>query len=290
MKNSDKLVTIIIGERSNLSYHLFKRLNHAEIFSSALLLQSLVQLSKFREKKVNVVFNNFQPSTHLNSFVDPCKYVDLSISLTLRVLMYLIESGAIINQIIYSSSCSVYGNVTRGDNYSEVSPIGVPSSLKYINEQILREVCNDYDLKLTIARIFNIFGGNDEFSVISKIYNCFINKTKLGVLNDGKSVRDYIHVNNIVDIYEKILLDSSIKLDTIDVGSGLGKSLAEILIYLSNNRFTFDTESSNKNEIDFSQANTSMIKKIIDISTFIDVNVYLLDKLKSSGDKNKIIR
>jgi UDP-glucose 4-epimerase len=180
--------------------------------------------------------------------------------------------------------------VTRGDNYSEVSPIGVPSSLKYINEQILREVCNDYDLKLTIARIFNTFGGNDEFSVISKIYNCFINKTKLSVLNDGKSVRDYIHINNIVDIYEKILLDSSIKLDTIDVGSGLGKSLAEILIYLSNNGFTFNTENTNKNEIDFSQANTSMIKKIIDISTFIDVNVYLLDKLKSSGDKNQIIR
>ena len=110
------------------------------------------------------------------------------------------------------------------------------------------------------------------------------------VLNDGKSVRDYIHINNIVDIYEKILLDSSIKLDTIDVGSGVGKSLAEILIYLSNNGFTFNTENTNKNEIDFSQANTSMIKKIIDISTFIDVNVYLLDKLKSSGDKNQIIR
>ena len=74
------------------------------------------------------------------------------------------------------------------------------------------------------------------------------------------------------------------------MGSGLGKSLAEILIYLSNNGFTFHTENTNKNEIDFSQANTSMIKKIIDISTFIDVNVYLLDKLKSSGDKNQIIR
>ena len=279
MQHPEKLVTIVIGERSNLSYNLSKRFKHVEVFSSASLLKSLLPLSIFQEKKVNVVFNNFQPSTHLNSFVDPCQYIDLSISLTVRVLMYLIEKGAIINQIIYTSSCSVYGDLVRGNNFTDTSPTGIPSSLKYLNEQILREVCSNYGLKLTIARIFNIFGGNDEFSVVSKIYNCYINNTKLNVLNDGKSVRDYIHINNVVDVYEKILFESSIKFDTIDVGSGHGKSLADILNYLSNNGFTINTESSNREEIDFSQANTSRIKKIIDISSFIDVNEYLLNKL-----------
>ena len=289
MHNKDKLITIIIGERSNLSFHLIKKINNSEVFSSASLLLSLSPLSKFREKKVNVVFNNFQPATHLNSFSDPCKYIDLSISLTIRVLMYLIESGVVINQIIYSSSCSVYGNTFRVDNNSEISPIGIPSSLKYLNEMMLREVCNEYDLKLTTARIFNIFGGNDEFSVINKIYSCFISKTKLNVINDGNAFRDYIHIKNIVDIYEKILLASSFKPETIDIGSGTGQSLAEILVYLSNNGFIIDIESSSKKEIEFSQANTSEIKKIIDISTFIDVKDYLLNKLNNSQSKKQII-
>ena len=282
MQNLDKLVTIIIGERSNLSYNLFNRLNNAEVFSSAALLQSLIELSKFREKKVNVVFNNFQPSIHLKSFVDPCKYIDLSISLTVRVLMYLIENNVIINQIIYTSSCSVYGDLVRGPDYNQTSPIGIPSSLKYLNEQILREVCGDYGLKLTIARIFNIFGGNDEFSVISKIYNCYINKTKLNILNEGKSVRDYIHIKNIVDVYKKILFEPSIKFDTLDIGSGEGRSVADILNYLSSNGFNIDVESSSRKEIESSKANTSKIKEIIDISSFIDVNLYLLDKLNNS--------
>ena len=286
MKNPEKLVTIIIGERSNLSYNLFKRFNNVEVFSSALLLKSLLGLSKFHEKKINIIFNNFQPSANLNSLVDPCKYIDLSISLTMRVLMNLIDNGTMINQIIYTSSCSVYGDLEREGDYNQTSPIGIPSSLKYLNEQILREVCGNYGIKLTIARIFNIFGGNDEFSVISKIYNCYINKTKLNILNEGKSIRDYVHIENIVDVYETILFKSTLKIDTIDIGSGKGRSVDDILNYLSNKSFNIDTESSRRKEINFSQANTSMISEIIDISEFVDVNLYLLDKLSNLDMKN----
>ena len=286
MKNPEKLVTIIIGERSNLSYNLFKRFNNVEVFSSALLLKSLLGLSKFHEKKVNIIFNNFQPSSNLNSLADPCKYIDLSIALTMRVLMNLIDNGTTINQIIYTSSCSVYGDLEREGDYNQTSPMGIPSSLKYLNEQILREVCDNYGIRLTIARIFNIFGGNDEFSVISKIYNCYINKTKLNILNEGKSIRDYVHIENIVDVYETLLFKSTLKIDTIDIGSGKAQSVDDILNYLSNKGFNIDTESSRRKEINFSQANISMISKIIDITEFVDVNLYLLDKLSNFDMKN----
>ena len=286
MQNPDKLVTIIIGERSNLSYGLAKRISNPEVYSSESLLQSLLQLSKFKERKVNIIFNNFQPSTQLNSFVDPSKYIELSISLTVKVLIYLIENGAIINQVIYTSSCSVYGNLARSDNYSEVSPIGIASSLKYLNEQFLREVCSKNNLNLTITRIFNMFGGNDNFSIISKIINCYKNKTCLNVLNEGRSVRDFIYIHNIIDVYKILLEDSKIKFDTIDIGSGQGKSLSDILIHLSNNGFAIDTKSIPSNEIGFSQANVSEIQKIINISSFIDVNTFLLNELKHSNDKD----
>ena len=282
MQNSDNILTIIIGERSNLSYHLLKRLNHTEVFSSNLLLKSLSPLNKFRAKKINIIFNNFQPSIKLNSYVDPCKYLDLSISLTINVLMHLIKAGALINQIIYTSSCSVYGNLERKLNYSDTSPIGIPSSLKYLNEQILKELCGDHGFKLTIARIFNIFGGNDDFSVINKIYNCYVNKTMLNILNEGKSVRDYIHVENIVDVYEKILLESTITFEIIDVGSGEGRSVADILNYLSIKGYNIDTKSSVRSEIQSSKANIKKIEELVDISSFIDVNSFLIDKLNSS--------
>jgi UDP-glucose 4-epimerase len=160
--------------------------------------------------------------------------------------------------------------------------MGIPSSLKYLNEKILREVSSNYGFDLTIARVFNIFAGNDEFSVISKIYNCYVNKRKLNILNEGRSIRDYIHIDDIVDVYEKILLDSSVKIDILDVGTGKGKSVSEILNYLLGKGFWIDTQSSARKEVKVSRANTTVLEGIIDISSFIDVNLYLLDMLKKT--------
>jgi nucleoside-diphosphate-sugar epimerase len=286
MQKTDKLVTIIIGERSNLSSSLANRCIHSEVFSSSALLQSLGQLSKFKKNKINVIFNNFQPSNQLSSFLDPSKYIELSISLTIKVLMYLIENEVKINQVIYTSSCSVYGNSISTDDYPEVSPIGIAPSLKYLNEQFLREICINNNLNLIITRIFNMFGGNDNFSVISKIINCYKNKIHLKVNNDGKSVRDFIHVSNVVDIYEKLLEEPRSKFETIDIGSGQGKSVSDILNYLSNNGYIVDTITSHSNEIDFSQADISKIQKIIDVSSFLDVNLFLLNEFKQLDGKN----
>jgi len=281
MNNPDPLLTIIIGQRSNLSYHLVEKLDNAEVFSSESLLDSLLDLRKFREKKVNVVFNNFQPSTQLNSFLNPVKYIDLSISLTLKVLMYLIENGALINQIIYTSSCSVYGDLINNSDHNKTAPKSIPSSLKYLNEQILMEVCSNFELKLTVARLFNIFGGDDNFSVVSKIYNCYINNTKLNIFNGGKSERDFVHVKDVADVYKKILLEPIINFDTIDIGCGEGKSVADILNYLSINGFNILTENANRDEIDSSKANVIKINTITSTSSFIDVNRYLLNRLDS---------
>lgn len=280
MQNFDKLLTVIIGERSNLSFSLAKRFSHSQVFSASSLSQSLLQLDQFKDKKVNIIFNNFQPSEGLSSFIDPCKYIELSISLTVKVLMYLIQNGALINQIIYTSSCSVYGNSIKTGDYFELSPIGIPATLKYLNEQFLTEVCKNNDLNLIITRIFNMFGRNDNFSVISKIINSYKNQIPLSIRNDGKSVRDFIHINNVVDVYEKLLDEPLRKFDIIDVGSGQEKSLADILSYLSKNGYIINTETSSSREINFSQANITKIQKIVDVSSFIDVDLFLLSKLQ----------
>jgi len=286
MQNPKKIVTIIVGERSNLSFSLSKRIRYSEVFSSDSLLQSSLQLRKFKNTKINIIFNNFQPSSSLYSFTDPSRYIQLSISLTVKVLMYLIENGVEINKIIYTSSCSVYGNSKREGGYCEIAPIGIPSVLKYLNEEFLREVCKENNINLIIARIFNIFGGNDNFSVISKIINSYKNKIPLNIKNDGKSIRDYIHISNIVEIYEKLLDESILEFNIIDIGSGQGRSLADIFVYLANNGYIINTTSTFSNEINFSQANVGEIQKIIDTSSFVDVNVFLLNQLMKLNGKN----
>ena len=131
-----------------------------------------------------------------------------------------------------------------------------------------------------------MYGGKDEFSIISKIIHSSKNKTNLVLINEGKSIRDYIHIDNVVDIYKELLSTSKTNFDIIDIGSGKGKSLEEILFYLSKNGYKILTKSVSSSEIDISIANISKIEKILDINSFIDVNSYLLKKIRKSSKKN----
>jgi len=281
MENLNKTTTIIIGKRSNLSSALSKRLHIVDLLSSESLSKSLFQLDKYNGKKINVVFNNFQPSTQLKSFENPSLYVEMSISLTVRILTYLIDSGADINKIIYTSSSSVYGNSSITDEDSQPCPVSIPSSLKHLNEQFLEQICRQYKLNLTVTRVFNMYGGNDEFSIISKIYDCYLSEAALTIFNNGNSIRDFIHINNVVDIYEKLLLDSSISINILNIGSGKGQSLSNILKNLSKNGYGISINNADSKEIPLSKANIVRLGNIIDVTSFIDVNEYLLKKLNS---------
>ncbi|MBL7003758.1 MAG: NAD-dependent epimerase/dehydratase family protein [Gammaproteobacteria bacterium] len=282
MENSEKTITVIIGKRSNLSSTLSKRLRVTDLLSSESLLESLFQLDKYNGKKINVVFNNFQPSTQLKSFINPALYVEISISLTVKILTYLIDSNAKINKIIYTSSSSVYGNSSVACEDSQPCPVTIPSSLKHLNEQFLERICHQHKLNLTITRVFNMYGGNDKFSIIRKLYDCYQNKIVLTIFNNGNSIRDFIHVDNVVDVYEKLLLDSSININILNIGSGKGYSLSNILKNLSKKGYCIDTSNTYSKEVSLSKSNTIRLNTVVDVASFIDVNEYLLNKLSKT--------
>ena len=281
MRNLDNISTIIIGRRSNFSDVLFHKLSAVDLLSSESLLKSFAILDQYSGKKINLIFNNFQPSTQLNSYSNPNLYIDLSISLTIGVLMHLINNGFDIKKIIYTSSCSVYGNVEIADENFQASPIGIAPSLKYINEQFLDKICHQHNLNLTIARVFNLYGGNDKFSIISKVIKCYLNDTELKTINNADAIRDFIHIDDVVNIYIKLLSNSSIGAGILNIGTGKGQSLSMIINRLHNKGYSIKTQNISSKEIAFSQAGVEKLKNIIDIDSFIDVHEYLLRKINS---------
>jgi len=244
-------------------------------------LKSFAILDQYSGKKINLIFNNFQPSTQLNSYSNPNLYIDLSISLTIGVLMHLINNGFDIKKIIYTSSCSVYGNVEIADENFQASPIGIAPSLKYINEQFLDKICHQHNLNLTIARVFNLYGGNDKFSIISKVIKCYLYDTVLKIINNGDAIRDFIYIDDVANTYIKLLSNSSIGAGILNIGTGKGQSLSMIINRLHNKGYSIKTQNISSKEIAFSQAGVEKLKNIIDIDSFIDVHEYLLRKINS---------
>ena len=158
--------------------------------------------------------------------------------------------------LIFSSSCSVYGNVEELP-VTEESPMSKAESPYAYTKQIGEVMVSDAmkinkDLKAISLRYFNPVGShstglNGELSS-TRPNNLvpFITQTAIGKLDlltvfgedyetrDGTCIRDYIHVSDIANAHVlalQFLLGSEMKLshDVINLGTGRGVSVLEAI-------------------------------------------------------------
>ena len=163
-----------------------------------------------------------------------------------------------IKNFIFSSSCSVYGNVGPADlpvtEKTPIKPSESPyASTKQMGEEILRHFANSTETVKSIAlRYFNPVGAHISGKLgelPSKIYNNLVPlitqaaigwRDQLTVFGedwdtrDGSCVRDYIHVSDIANAHVKALIyllenNSAPKFDIVNLGSGKGVSVLEAI-------------------------------------------------------------
>ncbi len=269
---------IIIGKSSNLSKKLYQKLENVELFSARELLTNINLLDKFKDKEINVIFNNFQVSTKLNDLSSPKSYINLAITSTAYILEKLIEKSFNINKIIYTSSSSVYGSHVMCKEDDALHPSSLHASLKISNEEMIKLFCKDNKIDYTITRVFNMYGGDDHFSVISKIIKAHNNNDEFTTINMGESVRDYIHIDDVVEIYLE-LLDKK-NLSVINIGRGFGYSIKEILCFLEQKGFKIKQKNIFVNELSKSVSNNTKLLSIIDYEHFHDLKDYLISRIK----------
>jgi len=200
--------TIIIGKNSNLSKHLKEEIEECVLISSRKALLYISILNNFKDDEINLIFNNFQPAIQLGVLDNPEQYINNSILSTAAILEYFKKTK--INKIIYTSSASVYGSNSLCSEDCAVQPMGLHASLKVANEMLVQKFCKDRAIDYTIARIFTMYGGSDNFSIVGKIIDAIQNLEPLLIINKGKAIRDYIHVNDVTDIYEILLKKKNI--------------------------------------------------------------------------------
>jgi len=270
------MVTIIIGKNSNLSNRLHIYLKEAKIYSSRELLRDIHLLDVHKNKKINIIFNNFQSSVLLKNITSFTSYINQSITTTAKVLDY-IESWNV-NKIIYTSSSSVYGNNGFCDENDSLHPKSLHASLKISNEFLISEYWSRKKIDYTIIRIFNMFGGDDEFSIIAKILFSYKEKKKIKIINQGKGIRDFIHVDDVAYIVSKLIKMNNIPI--LNIGTGHKESVEGILKIFEENNLPIKQENiQNSNEIAVSISNNTKVLSIMD-KNFIKVKEYILERIK----------
>ena len=270
-------MTIVIGKDSNLSNHLIDKLNNSTVVSSRDIMSDVNVLSKYKDQEINLIFNNFQPAIKLNEMVNAEEYTMNCIGVTSKILNYCLTGNIKINKIIYTSSAAVYGDNKCSVETDELKPSSLHASLKASNEKLIEKFCVDNKIDYTIVRLFNMYGGNDEFSIISKILLAIRKNKELTIINNGNSIRDFIHVQDVADIYVKLIDIKNVKV--LNIGTGIGKSVKNIIKSFKKYNANISTKNIFLNEIKTSTANIEILSKLLNKKSFIQIEDFIKQEL-----------
>jgi UDP-glucose 4-epimerase len=197
---------------------------------------------------------NIETIIHLAAFLNvseaeknKLKYKISNIQGTQKLIFACKNSN--VKNFIFSSSCSIYGNVKGGVcERVKPNPQGYYAYTKFKGEELIKKYSKKYKFKYGILRYFNVAGasnsgliGEIEESHGHLIKNIAIQSLKKKpIINifgndyptkDGTCVRDYIHVSDLADIHIKGLnyLEINKKSFILNCGYGTGYSVQEIV-------------------------------------------------------------
>ena len=183
------------------------------------------------------------------SVQDPIKYYDNNINSLLNVLVCCKRYN--VNNFVFSSSCSLYGNVEKLP-VNEETNLSDPESpyayTKLVGERIISDFCKVTNLKAVALRYFNPVGAhysgligeltiNKPSNIIPVICNS-VSGDELTVFgsdystDDGTCVRDYVHVSDIANAHLKALQwmsQSDCKFEVFNLGSETGVSVLQLI-------------------------------------------------------------
>ena len=275
---------IIIGKQSFVTKALLDFIKKAEVFSANDF--DMISIKKIQsKKKINIIFNNFYPSKLLNNltYKDYRKFEKLSLESLTSLLSKV--SPRKINKIIYTSSAAVYRLPDNMDNQKkDVINRELYSSFKLASEKIILNYCTKNNINYHIFRLFNSFGNpQDPFSFIEKIIDSKKKNKKITLINNGNSIRDFIHVDDIGKIF-KIFLSKKINNGIFDLGTGNGYLIKDIVNFI-NFPIKNIKKKNNIEEIHNSIADKKNLQNVISKYKFKDIETYLKKKLSIKNKK-----
>lgn len=205
----------------------------------------------FEQEKFDAVIHFAGLKAVGESVALPLSYYRNNIEGTINLCESMLKHG--VNQLVFSSSATVYGNPERipiDENCQVIDATNPYGRTKLFIEKILEDVCNaNPDFRVISLRYFNPVGahesgtiGEDPNGVPNNLLP-YISQVAVGKRDkltihgndyptpDGTGVRDYIHVCDLASGHLAALskFSSSKPMQVFNLGTGKGTSVMEIL-------------------------------------------------------------
>jgi nucleoside-diphosphate-sugar epimerase len=214
------------GTLDNLAQHRGSSLLHF-MAGDAREAEALLQ-----DTSIDVVFHEAAIASVPKSVSHPMLVHDVNVNMTLQLLNYCVKAG--VKRFVFASSAAVYGILEgRATEDMACRPNSPYGAGKLAIEDYLHAYRRTYGIETVMLRYFNVYGRRQRYSDYSGVITIFINKLLEGgrpvIFGDGLQVRDFVHVDDIVQANMLAMESANAVGEMFNVASGSATSILELV-------------------------------------------------------------
>ena len=289
---------VILDNLSNSKISVIDRIvkitNQRPLFVEGDIRDGLLLGQIMREHSFDSVMHFAGLKAVAESEKEPLRYFDNNVVGSIKLFEAMQKAN--IKKIVFSSSATVYGDpgIVQYREDTPLKPINIYGQTKMMIEDILRGLKKtDTSWSIAILRYFNPVGahqsgliGEDPKGTPNNLMP-YIAQVAMGLreklfifgndypTSDGTGLRDYIHVEDLVEGHIAALKKIDVALDLITVNLGTGKPLSvleliKVFAEVSNKKIPYEITSRRLGDLAEYYAEPSLSKKILGWSANLD--------------------
>ena len=199
------------------------------------------ELSGIQNIQLKVLYRNTLPSEKISAveyikidieidkdrFYEILSETDCLIILSrpnVKLIQSIVNSELKFKKIIYTSTLLIYpSSSNKQAEDAELIPASVYEKDKISEEKMLINFAESSGVKLTIARLTNVYGDVKNRAMIHWILKALVNDQDFKLNNQGTPVRDFIFVSDVAKYLTKLLFlkqDSAVEIFNVCTGQG----------------------------------------------------------------------
>jgi len=199
-----------------------------------------------------------------------------------------------ISKLIYSSGSGVYGDLGDACIFEDTGsfmPISTYGASKLASESLISSYCHMFNINATVYRFANVVGPNQTHGVgydfIRKLRN---NPKELHILGNGKQLKPYIHVSDVIKAIDLSLFHNfQNKLNTFNLSNMDSISVDEIakiviqILKLNDVSITYSGGNIGwKGDVPFYNLDSSKIRSLLSWTHTMSSREAIIDSIKSN--------
>lgn len=220
-----------------------------------------IQGNFFDNKILKKIVKNMDVIFHAISTINPGnsneKYMDgytKDFIQTIKLCQLVEKEGS--KLIFLSSGGTVYGNPKLFPISEDVvpHPINHYGNVKLCIENMMLTFAYQNKIRVTITRISNPYGPGQDYTkgvgFVDAALKCALDNNTLEIWGDGNNIRDYIYIDDVCKMLISLIHDVNWESDIVNISSGVGTSINEIIDIIRMNGMTLDVVYRKPRSID----------------------------------------